>query len=164
MTLCILPLSWNSYLYHQHKGLIQHISLHLSFGLQPSRVEYIAIKTVPDWKISVTVLKSTHEHGRKHHAEQCWCHNTDLFDPICYLKGFRELSIILYTCLHAIMELPHHCYESGWTAKLGNDFQISDPYFLLLNVFIASKGSNFYILFITTNCVKSFGEVDKRCV
>ena len=43
-------------------------------------------------------------------------------------------------------------------------FQISDPYFLLLNVFIASKGSNFYILFITTNCVKSFGEVDKRRV
>ena len=73
---------------------------------------YIAIKTVPDWKTSVTVLKSIHEHGRKHHTEQCWCHNTALFDPIRYLKWFRELSIILHMCLSAIMKLTHHCYES----------------------------------------------------
>ena len=90
--------------------------------MQPSEVEYVAIKTVPDWKTSVTVLKSIHKHGRKHHAEQCWCQNTALFDPICYFKWFRELSIILHMCLHAIMKLPHHSYESGWTAKLGHDF------------------------------------------
>ena len=28
------------------------ISLHLSFGLQSSKVEYIAIKTLPVWKTS----------------------------------------------------------------------------------------------------------------
>ena len=77
-----------------------------------------------------------------HHAEQCWCHNTVLFDPILYIKRFKEFSIILHTCLHVILKLPHHCYESGWTAKLGHDFPE----------------------FINTNCVKSFGEVDKHHV
>ena len=24
--------------------------------------------------------------------------------------------------MHAAMKLPHHCYESGWTAKHGHDF------------------------------------------
>ena len=67
---------------------------------------------------------------------QCWCHNTALFDPIRYLKWFRELSIVLHTCLHAIMKLPHYGYESGWTAKLR----------------------------VHHDCVKSFGEVDKRHV
>ena len=89
------------------------------------KVEYVAIKTIPVWKTSFTVLKSIHEHVRKYHAVQCWCHNTALFDPIRYLKGFRELSFILHTCLHSRMNLPHHCYESGWTAKLGHDLQES---------------------------------------
>ena len=48
--------------------------MQLSFDLQPSKVEYIAIKTLPDWETSVTVLNSIHEHGRKQHAEQCLCH------------------------------------------------------------------------------------------
>ena len=112
-----LPLSWYSYPYPLHREAnLAHPSapkFWLATGLQPSKVEYIAIKTVPDWKTSVTVLKSIREHGRQHHAEQCWCHNTALFDTIRNLKGFRELSIILHTCLHAIMKLPHHCYEGG---------------------------------------------------
>ena len=51
----------------------------------------------------------------------------------------RELSTILHTWLHAIMILPHHCYESEWTAKFGDDFPVS----------------------ITTNHVESFGKVVK---
>ena len=58
------------------------------------------------------------------------------------LKMFTELSIISHTPLHAIMKLPHHCYGSEWTAKLGHDFPES----------------------ITTNCVESVGEVGKRHV
>ena len=40
---------------------------------------------------------------------------------------------------HTIMELPHHCYEFGRTAKLCHNFLKS----------------------LTTDCVKCFGEVDK---
>ena len=27
-------------------------------------------------------------------------------------------------CTRAHVKLPHHCYESGWTAKLGHDFPV----------------------------------------
>ena len=55
-----------------------------------SKVEYIAIKTVPDWKTSATILKSIHEHGRKHHAEQCWCHNTALLGHHSLLQRIQR--------------------------------------------------------------------------
>ena len=93
---------------------------HLGFGLQPSKV---ASKRYLIGKPASLSRKSIHGHGRKHHAEQCWCHNTALFDPIRYVKGLREISIILHTCLHAIMKLPHHCYESEWKANLAMIFQ-----------------------------------------
>ena len=44
-----------------------------------------------------------------------------LFDPIRYLKGFREISIILHTCLH-VMKLPHRCYELGGQPNLAMIF------------------------------------------
>ena len=48
-------------------------------------------------------------------------------------------TIILDPCKHTIVELPHHCYEFGRTAKLCHNFSKS----------------------LTTDNVKCFGKVDK---
>ena len=76
---------------------------------------------------------------RKHQDEQCWCHDIVLFDPVCHRKWFRVLSIIQNTCLHVMMKLPHHGYESGWRAKLCHNF----------------------LKPISTDCDKCFGVIDK---
>ena len=73
-------------------------------------------------KPASTSWKSICEHSRKHHAEQCWCHNTAMFDSVSHRKWFRVLSIILNACLHVVMKLPHHCYVSGWTTNLCHYF------------------------------------------
>ena len=131
--LAFFPLIWYFLPGHLHRGAYQpHLPapwIWLAAFLGS------AIKAVPDWKTSINVLKSICEHSRKHHTEQCWCHNTALFDSVCHRKWFRVLSIILNACLHAVMKLPHHCYVSGWTTKLCHYF--SKP--------------------ITTDCVKCFG-------
>ena len=58
---------------------------------------------------------------------------------IYHREWIRKHAIILDPCKHTFMELPHHCYEFGETAKLCHNFPKSP----------------------TTDCVKCFGKVDK---
>ena len=92
-----------------------------------------------DRKPNINVQKSICEHCTKHHAEQCWCHNTALFDSVSHQEWFRVLALILNACLHAAMKLPHHCYEPEWT----------------------TKPCHYFPKPISTDCVKCFGYVDK---
>ena len=102
-------------------------------------VEQLAIKAVSDWKVIITVLKSICKHGGERHAERYRCQYTAKPDSVCYRKRFRVHAIVLDPCRQAIMELPHHSYKPGWTAKLCHNFP--KP--------------------ITTDCFKCFGKVDK---
>ena len=65
-----LPMGWHSYLYHLYIGAQGAHQSALYVLLQPSEVEYIAIKSVPNWKTSVSGLISIHEHGSKYHDGQ----------------------------------------------------------------------------------------------
>ena len=73
----------------------------------------------------------------------CWSEHSDS----SFVYGFMSLdygfgtmtATTLDPCKHTIMELPHHCYEFGRTAKLCHNFPKS----------------------LTIDCVKCFGKVDK---
>ena len=68
MALAFLPPSRYSYLYHLHRGAHRSSTSVCTLVIACS---IFAIKVVSDWKTSITALKRTHEHNRKHHAEQC---------------------------------------------------------------------------------------------
>ena len=61
-----------------------------------------------------------------------------LLKSICHREWIRKLANSLNPCEHTIVELPHHCYELGRTAKFCHNYQS-----------------------LTTDSVKCFSKVDK---
>ena len=94
----------------------------------PSERYLIGIPLSPSWKASVSM------------AENIMLNSVEAStQPLCHREWIRKLTVILDPCKHTIMELPHHCYKFGRTAKLCHNFSKS----------------------LTTDCVKCFGKVDK---
>ena len=84
--LAYFPLIWHFLPGHLHRGAYQpHLSASWIW-LAAFLGSVTCHQRVPDWKTSISVLKSICEHSRKHHAEQCWCHNTALFDSVSHRK------------------------------------------------------------------------------
>ena len=68
--------SWNNfYLINVGLSEISSTASVCIFDLACSLLKLIqlAIKALSDLKAIITILKDICEHGREHHAEQCWC-------------------------------------------------------------------------------------------
>ena len=122
---------------HQQRGtqLAFLSALDLAYNLLrlksfPSKRCLIGIPLSSSWKSSVSMAENIMLNSVKASTQPCF---------ICHREWIRKFAIILDPCKHTNVELPHHCYEFGTTAKLCHNFPKS----------------------LTAVCVKCFGKVDK---
>ena len=103
---------------------IEKACILLRWNSLPSKRYLTGKPASPFWKASVSM------------TENIMLNSVALFNSMCHRKWFGVCSIILSP--HAVMDLLHHCYEPGWTARLCHNLPKR----------------------IMTDCVKCFGEVD----
>ena len=70
---------------------VKTVFMDFGFRLQPLQVEQFAMGPVPATDSDVTVPKSSPQHAA-------------LFDAVCDREWCREVSIVLHTWLHAVVE------------------------------------------------------------
>ena len=93
----------------------------LGFCLKPPEVEQLAIGSISDSDSDVTISKSNNQHGGEHETEQRWCQDTALRHAVGDRKGFGRLTVVLDSCLHAVMKLLHHGDKLPWAAVIWHD-------------------------------------------
>ena len=94
----------------------------------PPKWYLIGIPLSPSWKTFVSMTENIMLYSVEASTQLA------LLNFIWHRKWIRKLAIILDPCKHTIVELPHHCYEFGRTAKVCHIFQspswmtVSDAY------------------------------------
>ena len=88
----------------------------LRLNILPSKRYLIGKPVSLSWKASASKAENIMLNSLGAVTQPCL---TPFVTPKGYPKGFREPSVILHTCLHVIMKLPHHCCESTIAVNLG---------------------------------------------
>ena len=85
---------------HEQK-LVDDSSLYHGLCLKPSEVEDKAVSAVSNVDSIIRVTKCIKQHRRNHDTEK----SGGLLNPICDGKGYGAFSVVLHTCMHAVMKL-----------------------------------------------------------